>query len=311
VEAASPYLINLQLSLTKIRTMQEFLQYLFSGLTSGAVYAVIALGFTMLYNATGLINFAQGEFVMLGALSLISLWKGFELPLAVAFAGAVLAVAAVGILLERLAIGTVRKPHPIVLVIITVGASILFRGIGMMIWGKDAHSVRAFSRHAPIEIGGASLLPQSLWILAIVLLVVVGLQFFYRRTLTGKAMEACAINKKAAALLGIGTERMTLLAFAVSAAMGALGGVLIAPVTMSSYDMGTMLGLKGFCAAMLGGLGTSWGAILGGLLLGILEALGVGFVSSSIKDAIAFLLLLVILYLRPSGILGKKAVHRF
>lgn len=291
--------------------MQEFLQYLFSGLTSGAVYAVIALGFTMLYNATGLINFAQGEFVMLGALSLISLWKGFELPLPAAFVGAVLSVAAVGILLERLAIGTVRKPHPIVLVIITVGASIFFRGIGMMVWGKDAHSVRPFSRHAPIEIAGASLLPQSLWILAIVLLVVLWLQFFYRKTLTGKAMEACSINKKAAALLGIGVERMTLLAFAVSAAMGALGGVLIAPLTMSSYDMGTMLGLKGFCAAMLGGLGTSWGAILGGLLLGILEALGVGFVSSSIKDAIAFMLLLVILYVRPSGILGRKAVHRF
>ncbi len=291
--------------------MQELLQYLFSGLTSGAIYAVIALGFTMLYNATGLINFAQGEFVMLGALSLVSLWKGFELPLGVAFAGSVVGVAAVGILLERLAIGSVRKPHPIVLVIITVGASILFRGVGMMIWGKDAHSVGTFSKHAPIEIGGAVLLPQSVWILAIVLLVVACLQFFYRKTLTGKAMEACAISKKAAALLGIGTERMTLLAFAVSAAMGALGGILIAPITMSSYDMGTMLGLKGFCAAMLGGLGTSWGAVLGGLLLGILESLGVGFISSSLKDAIAFLLLLLILYMRPSGILGKSAIHRF
>ncbi len=291
--------------------MQELLQYLFSGLTSGAIYAVIALGFTMLYNATGLINFAQGEFVMLGALSLVSLWKGFELPLAVAFAGSVAGVAAVGILMERLAIGSVRKPHPIVLVIITVGASILFRGVAMMIWGKDAHSVGTFSKHAPIEIGGAVLLPQSVWILVIVLLVVACLQFFYRKTLTGKAMEACAISKKAAALLGIGTERMTLLAFAVSAAMGALGGILIAPITMSSYDMGTMLGLKGFCAAMLGGLGTSWGAVLGGLLLGVLEALGVGFVSSSLKDAIAFLLLLLILYMRPSGILGKRAVHRF
>jgi branched-chain amino acid transport system permease protein len=291
--------------------MQEFLQYFFSGVTTGAIYAVIALGFTMLYNSTGLINFAQGEFVMLGALSLISLWKGFKLPLVVAFGGSVVGVAAVGILLERMAIASVRKPHPIVLVIITVGASILFRGVGMMIWGKDAHSVGAFSRHAPIEIGGATLLPQSLWILVIVFAVVAWLQFFYRKTLTGKAMEACAISKKAAALLGIGTERMTLLAFGVSAAMGGVGGILIAPITMSSYDMGTMLGLKGFCAAMLGGLGTSWGAVVGGLLLGVLEALGVGFLSSSMKDAIAFFLLLLILYLRPSGILGKKAVHRF
>lgn len=291
--------------------MQEFLQYLFSGLTNGAIYAVIALGFTMLYNATELINFAQGEFVMLGALALVSLWKGFGLPLPAAFLIAVLGVSVIGLLLERLAIRSVRKPHPIVLVIITVGASIFFRGISMMIWGKDAHTVPPFSEHAPFEVAGATLLPQSLWIMGIVLIIVFSLQIFYKRTLTGKAMQACAINKRAASLLGIPSERMVLLAFAISAAMGAVGGVIIAPITMSNYGMGTMLGLKGFCAAMLGGLGSSWGSVIGGLLLGILEALGVGFISSSLKDAIAFLLLLLILYVRPEGILGVKAVHRF
>ncbi len=291
--------------------MQELLQYLFSGITSGAVYAVIALGFTMLFNSTGLINFAQGEFVMLGALSLITLWRDFKLPLPLAFGLAVVGVALVGVLLERLAIRSVRKPHPIVLVIITVGASILLRGVAMLHWGKDAYSVRSFSRHPPIEIAGATLLPQSVWILGIVLIIVGALQFFYRRTLTGKAMQACAINRKAASLLGIGSENMVLLAFGVSAAMGAVGGVLIAPITMSAYDMGTLLGLKGFCAAMLGGLGSSLGAVVGGVLLGILESLGVGFFSSSLKDAIAFLLLLLILYVRPSGLMGVKAVHRF
>ena len=124
-------------------------------------------------------------------------------------------------------------------------------------------------------------------------------------------MEACAINKKAAALLGIPGERMVLLAFALSAAMGGTGGILIAPITMSSYDMGMLLGLKGFCAAMLGGLGSYWGAVLGGILLGILESLGVGFFSSSLRDAIAFFLLLLILYARPSGLLGVKTVQRF
>jgi branched-chain amino acid transport system permease protein len=291
--------------------MQEFLQYLFSGVTNGAVYAVIALGFTMLYNATGLINFAQGEFVMLGALSMITLWKGFRLPLMAAFVLSVTGVSVIGLLLERLAIRTVRKPHPIVLVIITIGASILLRGLAMTFWGKDAHSAPPFSPHPPFEIEGATLLPQSLWIIGVVLLIVIGLQLFYRRTLTGKAMEACAINKKAASLLGIPSERMVLLAFALSAGMGSVGGILIAPITMSSYDMGMMLGLKGFCAAMLGGLGSSWGAVLGGMLLGILEAMGVGFFSSGLKDAIAFFLLLLILYARPSGILGIKAVHRF
>jgi branched-chain amino acid transport system permease protein len=291
--------------------MEELLQYLFAGMTNGAIYAIIALGFTMLYNATELINFAQGEFVMLGALSLVSLWKSAGLPLPVAFGITVLGVSLLGMVFERLAIRTVRKPHPIVLVIITVGVSILLRGVAMQAWGKDAHSVPAFSKHAPFQIGGASLLPQSLWIIGIVLAVVVGLQLFFKRTLTGKAMQACAISKKAAWLLGIPSERMVLFAFAMSAAMGAVAGMIIAPITMCSYDMGTLLGLKGFCAAMLGGLGSSFGAVVGGLLLGILESLGIGFFSSALKDVMAFLLLLLILYIRPSGILGAKAVHRF
>jgi branched-chain amino acid transport system permease protein len=291
--------------------MQEFLQYMFSGITNGAVYAIIALGFTMLFNATGLINFAQGEFVMLGALSMISLWKGFGMPLLFAFPLSVGGVAAVGMLLERFAIRSVKKPHPVVLVIITVGASILLRGVGMLVWGKDAHSSPPFSKHPPFELAGATLLPQSLWIIGIVVLIILALQFFYVRTLVGKAMQACAINKRAAWLLGIPSERMVLLAFAMSAAMGSVGGMLIAPITMSSYDMGTVLCLKGFCAAMLGGLGSSWGAVLGGLLLGIIEALGVGFFSSGLKDATAFLLLLMILYIRPSGILGVRQIKRF
>ena len=291
--------------------MQELLQYLFSGVTNGAVYAVIALGFSMLFNTTGLINFAHGEFVMLGAMGLTTLWKGFHLPLPVAFVLSVTGVALVGALLDRLALRNVRKPHPIVLVIITIGASILIRGIAMPVWGKDARSVPPFTPHAPFELAGATLLPQSLWILGLVVVTVAALQYFYRRTLTGKAMEACAVSRKAASILGIPEDRMVLLAFAMSAAMGGIGGVLLAPLTMSSYDMGMGLGLKGFCAAMLGGLGSSWGALLGGLLLGILEALGVGFFSSGLKDAVAFILLLVILYVRPGGILGAKTVQRF
>jgi branched-chain amino acid transport system permease protein len=291
--------------------MEELLQYLFSGVTNGAIYAIIALGFTMLYNATELINFAQGEFVMLGALSFVSLWNGCHLPLLVAFAITVVGLALLGMLFERLAIRTVRRPHPIVLVIITVGVSIFLRGVAMLGWGKDAHGAPSFTKHPPFHIAGASLLPQSLWIIGIVLIVVLGLQIFFKRTLTGKAMQACAISKRAAWLLGIPSERMVLFAFAISAAMGAVAGMIIAPITMCSYDMGTLLGLKGFCAAMLGGLGSSMGSVLGGFLLGILEALGIGYFSSSLKDAIAFLLLLLILYVRPSGILGAKTVHRF
>ncbi|MDM8516556.1 branched-chain amino acid ABC transporter permease [Desulfobacterales bacterium HSG16] len=291
--------------------MEELLQYLFSGITNGAIYAVIALGFSMLYNATDLINFAHGEFVMLGGLGLVTFWTVFNLPLPVAFILAAGMGGFAGFLFERLAIRTVSKPQPIVLVIITVGASIFLRGAAMLVWGKDAHGVPDFSSHEPIDIFGATLLVQSLWILGIVLIMVAGLHFFYNRTLTGKAMQACAINKRAAWLTGIPANKMVLLAFIISTSLGAAAGVIIAPVTMCSYDMGTMLGLKGFCAAMLGGLGSLWGALIGGFLLGSLESLGVGFFSSGLKDAIAFILLLLILYIRPQGIMGTADSKRF
>ena len=291
--------------------MQEFLQYLFSGLTNGAIYAVIAVGFSMLYNSTDLINFAHGEFVMLGAMGLVTLWKTAGLPLPIAFVLTVMGVSMAGLLFERLGIRTVSKPHPIVLVIITVGASIFLRGVAMLVWGKDSHSVPQFSNHAPIDIMGAKLLSQSVWILCIVLFVVVFLWFFYQKTLTGKAMQATAISKRAAWLTGIPAEKMVLLAFMMSTGMGAVAGIIIAPVTMCSYDMGTMLGLKGFCAAMLGGIGSLWGALIGGFVLGILEALGVGFFSSALKDAIAFVLLLLILYFRPGGIIKSVDASRF
>jgi branched-chain amino acid transport system permease protein len=181
----------------------------------------------------------------------------------------------------------------------------------MLVWGKDSHSVASFSSHAPLDVAGATLLPQSIWILVIVLVLVIALHLFYRRTLTGKAMRACAISKRGAWLIGIPSSKMVLLAFILSTGLGAAAGVIIAPITMCAYDMGTMLGLKGFCAAMLGGLGSLWGSLIGGFLLGILEALGVGFVSSNIKDAVAFLLLLLILYVRPSGIIRAKDVQRF
>jgi len=291
--------------------MQEILQYLFSGITNGAIYAVIALGFSMLYNSTDLINFAHGEFVMLGALSMVTFSADFGIPLVPALLLSVVCVAAAGLLFERLAIRTVRNPKPIVLIIITVGASIFLRGLGMLVWGKDAHSMAPFSEHPPLDIAGAKLLSQSIWILIIVMGLTAGLHFFYTRTLTGKAMEASAISKRAAWLVGIPTQLMVLLAFGLSTGMGAMAGTIIAPITMPGYDMGTMLGLKGFCAAMLGGLGSLWGAILGGFLLGILEALGVGLVSSGLKDATAFLLLLFILYVRPGGIISAVSVKRF
>jgi branched-chain amino acid transport system permease protein len=292
--------------------MSEFLQFVLTGITTGAIYGLIALGFNVLYNATDLINFAQGEFVMLGGLGFYTLGTVLGWPAAAAFAAAVGIVSLLGLLLERVALRPVKKPEPLTLIIITVGASIFLRGLAMRLWGKDPYSVAGLTASTePVRIGGAALMPQSLWIVGIVVAFMTGLHLFGKRTLTGKAMEACAIHRNAAWILGIPSDRMVLLAFALSAGLGAVGGVIIAPITLCSYDMGTMLGLKGFCAAMLGGLGSLWGAALGGVLLGVLESLGVGYFSSGIKDAVAFLVLLGILIVRPAGLLGAAAVKRF
>ncbi|SLM29390.1 Inner-membrane translocator [Desulfamplus magnetovallimortis] len=296
----------------KIRKkMQELLQYIFSGITTGAIYAVIAVGLSMLYSSTELINFSHGEFVMLGAMGIVTLWVHMAMPLYVAFFLTVGAVSLMGLLFERLAIRTAKNTGPIALVIITVGASIFLRGVGMIAWGKDPFSVPAFSSHDSIEIAGAALLPQSILIVAAALVLAGGIHFFFKQTLTGKAMVACAVNRKAAWLSGIPSSTMGILAFMISTGTGAAAGVFIAPITMSSYDMGTMLGLKGFCAAMIGGLGSLWGAFAGGLLLGIIEALGAGLISSALKDAIAFILLLLILYIRPGGLFSAKEAKRF
>ncbi|UCE83281.1 MAG: branched-chain amino acid ABC transporter permease [Deltaproteobacteria bacterium] len=289
----------------------QILQYVISGITNGAIYAVIALGFTIIYNATEVINFAQGEFVMLGGMAVIALDSSGNLPLALSFILAVLAVTLVGAILERFTIRPVKSSDPVTLIIITVGASIFLRGVAMMIWGKDALGLRPFSGASPIHLGGATLVPQSLWVLGVTVVVMAGLQFFYKHTITGKAMRACAFNRRAASLVGISVNRMVLVSFALSAAIGAAAGIVIVPITLCGYDVGTMLGLKGFCAAVLGGLGSSPGSILGGFLLGVLEALGAGLISSGFKDAIAFFVLLLVLFLRPSGLLGPKEIKRF
>ncbi|MBF0572346.1 MAG: branched-chain amino acid ABC transporter permease [Desulfamplus sp.] len=291
--------------------MQEIIQYLFSGITTGSIYAVIAVGLSMLYSSTELINFSHGEFVMLGAMGIVTIWVHLALPLPLAFALTVAAVAFMGMLFERLAIRTAKKHQPITLVIITVGASILLRGVAMIIWGKDPFSVPQFSSHESIEIAGAALVPQSLFIVIAAFILAGTIHLFFKQTLTGKAMVACAVNKKAAWLSGIPSETMGVLAFIISTGTGAAAGIFIAPITMSSYDMGTILGLKGFCAAMIGGLGSLWGAFAGGILLGVLESLGAGLISSGLKDAIAFILLLLILYICPGGLFSAKVAKRF
>ena len=289
--------------------MAEFLQFLFSGLTVGAVYALVALGFTLIYNASDVINFAQGEFVMLGGMvTVFAAAAGVPLPLAAMLA--IVVAVAVGLALYRFAIEPARGASAVTLIIITIGASILLRGIAALVFDKGFHSLPAFAGNEPWLIGGAAVLPQSLIVLIGAALIVALLWAFLTGTLLGKAIIATAANRLAARLVGINTGAIVGLSFAVSAAIGAVGGLLMTPITLTSYDVGTLLALKGFAAAMLGGMGNPIGAVIGGLIVGLCEAFGAGYVSSQYKDAIAFLIILGVLFVMPHGLVGRAGVER-
>jgi branched-chain amino acid transport system permease protein len=289
--------------------MSELLQFLLSGVTVGAVYALVALGFTIIYNASDVVNFAQGEFVMLGGMiTVFAHAAGAPLPLAALVA--VLATAALGVAMNKLAIEPARGAPVVSLVIITIGASIFIRGAAQLIFDKQIHSFPAFSGDDPIRILGATILPQSLWVIGGAFAVFVGLWLFFTRTLLGRAVLATSNNRLAAQLVGINTPFVMTLSFALSAGIGALAGVLMTPITMTSYDVGLSLALKGFAAAMLGGMGNPKGALVGGLCLGLLEGLTAGYLSSQYKDAAAFIVILGVLFFLPQGLFGRKSTDR-
>lgn len=290
-------------------SFEQLIQYIIYGITVGGIYALVALGFTIIYNATDVINFAQGEFVMLGAMIMVSFNSGLHLPVYAAFFLSILAVTALGAIFERVAINPVRGTSVITLIIITVGASIFIRGLALPIWGQDPIPAQPFTAGEPVSILGARLSLQRLWVLGIAIITVIVVHIFYKYTIVGKAMRATAINRVAARLMGINVRIMVLCSFALSAAVGAAAGMAIAPAAYASYDMGAMLGLKGFCAAILGGLGNGIGAVLGGFIIGIVENLAVGFAPpgySGYKDAVAFIILLIILFVKPSGLFGTS-----
>jgi branched-chain amino acid transport system permease protein len=287
----------------------QFTQYLLTGLTVGAIYALVALGFSIIFNASHVINFAQGEFVMIGGMATVSLVAAgvpYLLAIPLAIAGAAL----VGLALEKFAVEPARGASVVTLIIITIGASIFLRGLATRVWDKNLHALKSFTGDSPIAIGGATILPQSIWVLGVTLAIVLALSWFFGRTLLGKAMLATSHNRLAAQLVGINVRMVLFLSFGLSAALGAVAGILIAPITTTAYDVGVMLGLKGFAAAILGGLGSGIGAVVGGLVLGIAETMSAGYLSSAYKDAIAFVIILVVLFFMPSGLLGKRGGER-
>ncbi len=289
--------------------MAEFLQFLFSGLTAGSTYALAALGFVIIYNASGVINFAQGEFIMLGGMVAVFLVKlGAPLPLAIV--GSLALAALAGYLMARLTIEPARNADVVQLIIITIGGALILRGLVQVYLGKNSHVLPAFSDDGPIRILGATILPQTLWALALTALLVCGLAWLFKGTRTGRAMLANACDKLAAQLVGIDTRAVLRMSFVLAALLGAVGGVLTAPIFPTSFEAGVMLGLKGFVAAILGGLGSATGAIVGGLILGVAEAMTAGYISSAYKDAMPFVLILVLLCFMPRGLFGAKVSER-
>lgn len=282
----------------------DYLQFVLSGLSTGSIYVLIALGIVTIYSVTGIINLAQGEYAMLGAMLAITYTK-WQLPLALAFGASVVTVIVIGMVVERLTVNPVRTASPVTLIIITVGVSIILRGIALLVWGATPYSLQEFTSGGPLNIFGAVVSLQRLWVMGTAAVVLLGLFFLLDRTMLGKALRACSINQGAASLMGISPAQMSLFSFALAAALGAIAGIVIAPLTLATYDMGLMLGLKGFVAAVIGGLVSAPGAVIGGLLLGVLESLAAGLISSGLKDAIAFIVLLIVLLVRSENIIAR------
>ena len=290
--------------------LELFFQYLVAGLTYGTIYAIVGIGFNIIYNTTGIINFAQGEFVMLGGMTAVTLHAFLPLPLAIL--GAVLVTMAVGGLIEIVFIRWLVKPSVLRMIIITIGISILVREAALMLWGESVRSLPYFTGNeiSALSFGGVRVSPQVLWSLGVCAIVVVLLNLFFRFTMLGREMRACAANRDAAMLCGIPTRNMITLSFVLSAGIGALAGCVVSPITQTQYAIGGGLAIKGFTVAILGGLGNSMAAVAAGFILGILESFSIWVMPTAYKDAISISLLLAMLFLRPSGLFGNREAFK-
>jgi branched-chain amino acid transport system permease protein len=277
-----------------------------SGLANGALYAFVGLSFSLVSRSTGLINFAQGDLTMLGGM-LAAVMTGAGVPLIIAVPLAALICAAISGGFYYFAIRPSTRATMSQLVIITVGLSILIRGAVTSIWGTDPKQVPPFTAGGPISLAAVSILPQQLWLIGILALVAVATTWFFRRTMLGLALRASSGNALGASFVGIDNRALGLFAFAAAGFLGGLAGAVWSPIAYAQVDIGVGLGIKGFTGAMLGGLHTAYGPLVGGVLLGIFEAFTAGYVSSHYEDALIFGLLILALLLRPQGLLGGSS----
>jgi branched-chain amino acid transport system permease protein len=286
------------------------LQFVVSGITIGSVYALVGLGFNLIFNATDIINFAQGEFVMLGGvLSAVAIMR-WHVPAVVAVGGVGLALGALGAFIDFATISRVRRASVMTLVMITLGVSLFIKTGTLLAVGPNPLYFPPFSQGAPIRLLGAIVQPQALYVIGIGVVLMTLLQLFYTRSSLGREMLACAINREGAYLMGINVQLMIRVSFFLSALLGGIAGAIITPLTNATYDEGFTLALKGFAASALGGFGLSSSAIVGGLILGVIESVSVAFLPSGWKDSVALVVLIVVLMVKPSGLFGGRQERR-
>jgi branched-chain amino acid transport system permease protein len=286
------------------------IQILIAGFTTGCIYALVALGFTIVYNSSGIVNFAHGEFVMMGGVISGALILKFGVTPVLALPAAMLLIGCMAILVDRLILQKARRRSQITLVMLTIGAGIVLRGLVEFSLGKDVFFPQPLGLIPPIAAYGIYVSGQGIWIVIALMIVSFGMWHLLYRTWLGRAMRATAENTRAATLMGISPRMISTIAFLMAGALGALAGALIAPLASASYDNGLFFGIKGFAAAILGGLGNPIGAILGGILIGTIESFSAGYIASAYKDAIALLLLIAMLLFWPSGLFGSAQVKR-
>jgi branched-chain amino acid transport system permease protein len=288
--------------------MITLLDFSLTGLATGLTYALVGLGIALVYQVTGVINFAQGDFVMLGGLSFAVLTEG-GLPEPLAAAVALVGTTAVGAALNLLVIRPARNAAKERLIILTIGASITIEGVALLAFGADTHYAPAFTA-GTISVLGSALPAQYVWCAAATVAAVGLMWLFLTRTLPGAAMRATAMDAEAARIVGVSPARMSLLAFTLAAGLGALGGIVLAPLQPPDTGAGIVLGLRGFTAAVLGGLSSPAGAVAGGLAVGLLQAYVTGYLSSGYRDVIVYAVLLVALLARPAGLLRRSEAVR-
>lgn len=282
-----------------------YVQFAIAGLTMGTIYAMVGIGFSFIYRVTTVLNFAQGEFLMLGAMVAITMVSAAGLSLPLALVIGIVALIITGMLFHLGAIRVLGKAEPARVILITIAGSMFLQGTAFLIWGTDDYTLRPIVKAGTIEVLGAALNSQVFPVLIAAVLITIVLKVFFDWTIWGKATAACAQSREASMLLGINVDRMGMLSFAMSAGIGAVGGILIAPICLMQYQKGVPLAIKGIAGAVVGGLGNVWGAMVGGILLGLVEALSAGVIASYLTDVVVFVILMLVLFLKPEGLLGR------